>query len=774
MIRRLALALVVSCAAPVSEARAQAPVDDPADRGDVALHQAVRDADSDQLVLFVASHPDDQYIHPAALARFRHGWRVAVALLTRGEGGQNISGPEVGDALAQRRTLETERCSTRLGLTAYHLDCPDRGFSRGAEETLQLWGRLRTSNDLARLIRTLRPDVVWTTHHPAEEHGHDLALLEILVDAVARAASPAYELDGVAPHRVHALLRSIAPGEKADLTLPGDVVDTLRGETLRHLAYQALREHRSQAPHRPIDEVFPTTLELRSLPVDAAPLQAQPLAPPDLYAELPAEVATALRTAFGDLKAAGPGARGTLIDRALAVRRQLLAVESPGRTFDERRARRLEALDRVVVHGLGICWSPSIAERSTCPGATIAVAMTIQNGGERALDSLLVQGTFAGGVASVDGGALPAAGATTLPMELIAPPIRDPMTPTYRPQIFVTARLGVAGQTIAWPIPIPIDVRPPIEIETTQPAVLLPNGRSSVRLAVRVRNNSATDHAGLLLARAPVPMRASPESVETTLPAGATRVHMFSIDVPAGLRAGVHSVRFHFGAAATEFAVHGVDVTVPADLRVGLIPGVDDSSRRVLEDFGVQLHVLDGDDVATFQLENLHTVVVDIRALRVQETARAAFDRLLEFARKGGRLVVLYHKDKEWEGPGFEGAPYPLHIGRDRVTQEDAPVRVLLPDHVLMRHPNRLQPQDWDGWAQERGLYFAHQYDSRYEELLAMADRGQPELRGSLVYTRYGEGEYVYCALSLFRQLKKLHPGASRLFANLVASPRTR
>lgn len=774
MIHRLALALVVSCTAPLPEARAQSSPDDLRDRGDVALHQAVLDAGSDQLVLFVASHPDDQYIHPAALARFRYGWRVAVALLTRGEGGQNISGPEVGDALAQRRTLETERCAARLGITVYHLDCPDRGFCRGAEETLQLWGRLRTSNDLARLIRTLRPDVVWTTHHPAEDHGHDLALLQVLPDAVARAASPAYAFDGAAPYRVHALLRSTAPGESADLTLPGDVVDTVRGDTLRHLAYRALREHQSQAPHRPIDEVFPTTLDLRSLPVDAAPPQAEPLAPPDLYTELPDEVASALRTAFAALQAAGPGARGTLIDRALAVRRQLLAVDSPGRGFDERRARRLEALDRVVVHGLGICWSPTIAERSTCPGATVAVAMTIQNGGERALDALKVLGTFAGGNTSLDGGALPASGATTLPMELLAPPIRDRMAPTYRPEVLVTALLGVAGQTIEWSIPIPIDVRPPIEIETTQPAVLLPNGRSSVRLAVRLRNNGSSDHAGLLLARAPIPMRASPESVETTLPAGATRVHMFSLDVPAGLRAGVHSVRFHFGAATTELAVHAVDVTLPTDLRVGLIPGVDDSSRRVLEDFGVQLHVLDGDDVATFELETLHTVVVDIRALRVQETARAAFDRLLEFARKGGRLLVLYHKDKEWESPGFDGAPYSMHIGRDRVTQEDAPVRVLLPDHTLMRHPNRLQPQDWDGWAQERGLYFAHQYDPRYEELLAMADRGEPELRGSLIYARYGEGEYIYCALSLFRQLKKLHPGASRLFANLVASPRAR
>jgi len=114
-----------------------------------------------------------------------------------------------------------------------------------------------------------------------------------------------------------------------------------------------------------------------------------------------------------------------------------------------------------------------------------------------------------------------------------------------------------------------------------------------------------------------------------------------------------------------------------------------------------------------------------------------------------------------------------MRIGRGRVTQEDAPIRVLHRDHVLLTHPNRIGDADWDGWVQERGLYFAEDYDDRYEEVIATADAGRPELRGGLLYARHGRGEYVYCALALFRQIRTLHPGACRLFANLVTSART-
>ena len=138
-------------------------------------------------------------------------------------------------------------------------------------------------------------------------------------------------------------------------------------------------------------------------------------------------------------------------------------------------------------------------------------------------------------------------------------------------------------------------------------------------------------------------------------------------------------------------------------------------------------------------------------------------------------MVVFYHKDKEFnlDDASFRGAPYPLQIGRGRVTREDAAVRLLNPEHPLFNYPNVIRREDWDGWAQERGLYFPETYDQKYEELLEMRDEGEEQQRGAMLYAKYGKGDYIYCALSLYRQLKNRHAGACRLFANLI-SPQAR
>jgi hypothetical protein len=176
--------------------------------------------------------------------------------------------------------------------------------------------------------------------------------------------------------------------------------------------------------------------------------------------------------------------------------------------------------------------------------------------------------------------------------------------------------------------------------------------------------------------------------------------------------------------------------------------------------------------LAVGDLDAFDTIVIDVRALRDRPQARQSFRRLLEFAsRANKRLVVLYHKDAEYDPPGegFRGAPFqPFHIGRDRVTRADAPIRILAPSHPLLNAPNRIQAEDWDGWEQERGLYFPAVYSSDYEEILECNDPGLPPSRSALLYARTGDGEFVYCALSLWRQLKKLHPGSVRMLANLL------
>ena len=149
--------------------------------------------------------------------------------------------------------------------------------------------------------------------------------------------------------------------------------------------------------------------------------------------------------------------------------------------------------------------------------------------------------------------------------------------------------------------------------------------------------------------------------------------------------------------------------------------------------------------------------------------------------------MVGYHKTFEWN-PGSSGsffdmdvveipeegwAPFPLRLGRIRVTREDAPVEILRPDHVLFQSPHPIGAEDWDDWVQERGLYFPTEYDERYRELLAMSDPGEDALRGGLLLADVGEGTYLYSSLVWYRQLEALNPGAWRMFANLVSLPLT-
>jgi hypothetical protein len=146
------------------------------------------------------------------------------------------------------------------------------------------------------------------------------------------------------------------------------------------------------------------------------------------------------------------------------------------------------------------------------------------------------------------------------------------------------------------------------------------------------------------------------------------------------------------------------------------------------------------------------------------------FARLMSYVQGGGTLVVQYDTGDRFGPLPPDIGPYPFAISHDRVTVETAPITIDPPDSALVQRPNRLQPSDFDGWVQERGLYFAGSWDPRYQTLFSMNDPGEDAKRGSLLFTRYGKGAFVYTGIAFFRQLPAGVPGAFRLFANLLAS----
>ena len=222
-----------------------------------------------------------------------------------------------------------------------------------------------------------------------------------------------------------------------------------------------------------------------------------------------------------------------------------------------------------------------------------------------------------------------------------------------------------------------------------------------------------------------------------------------------------------------QLSVTVVSVDVAPDLAVGYVPGVDDPIPDALETLGIATETIDDTMLQFGNLTLFDAIVVGVRALETRANVAANRERLWDYARAGGTLIMQYQKPRE-DGPSrfipFPDVTMPRPV--PRVSQKKAPVHLLDPDDPLLTFPNRIGPDDFDGWVQERGLYFLATWPRELRPLLESADAGEAPHRGGLMHARLGGGHYIYCAYALFRQLPAGVPGAYRLLANLVSLPR--
>lgn len=222
--------------------------------------------------------------------------------------------------------------------------------------------------------------------------------------------------------------------------------------------------------------------------------------------------------------------------------------------------------------------------------------------------------------------------------------------------------------------------------------------------------------------------------------------------------------------------VHAFEINVPEHLRVGYITAESEPVPEALERLGIHVEVVDAAALAFSDLSRFSAIVVGVRAYELRHDLPGANQRLLDYVSNGGTLVVQYERDFAWDRTQY--APYPAKIAPlnnilPRITDENSPVKFLKPDDPLLNTPNKITQDDFQGWVQERGLYFWSQFDPKYTPLLAMNDPGEPDQNGALVYARYGKGTYIYTAIAFFRQLPEGVPGAYRLFVNLLDASQT-
>ena len=230
------------------------------------------------------------------------------------------------------------------------------------------------------------------------------------------------------------------------------------------------------------------------------------------------------------------------------------------------------------------------------------------------------------------------------------------------------------------------------------------------------------------------------------------------------------SVPTVFWSEPAQVLVHAFEIHVPESIRVGYISAEGEPIPDALKRLGIPVEMLDPAALNFGDLAHYSAIVVGVRAYELRPELVGANKRLLDYVSNGGTLTVQYNRDGIWDR--LQPAPYPAKIGSPtpRITDETSAVKILRPDDPLLNHPNKITLADFQGWVQERGLYFWSDFDSRYTPLLAMNDPGEKDLNGALVYAKYGKGTYIYTGLAFFRQLPEGVPGAYRLFVNLLAA----
>ena len=389
----------------------------------------------------------------------------------------------------------------------------------------------------------------------------------------------------------------------------------------------------------------------------------------------------------------------------------------------------------------------------------------------------------------------------------------DPTLPFGEPDVTATVPVEVMGAAFDLTAPLKVidadrsagvmyrdvQVVPALSVKVDPPLVIQAQSNRDQSRAFRVivTNHRDGETTGTVKLLVPDGWRVEPASHAFRCAfKSASAVVEFDVVIPAGAAAGEatlaavaqhegrdydtwhqvvsypHTWRRHLYHPA-QCVVRVCDLKIAPDLRVGYILGRQDEVPLALTELGVDFDLLDAKALEAGDLSEYDIIVAGVRAYQFRDDLRTHNQRLLDYVSNGGVFLVQYNKTYDWDPARF--TPYPTKMThRERITDEAAEMTMLVPDHPVFTSPNRITRADFDGWVQERGLYFMTDWDARYTPLLAGHDPGEAPLEGSLIVAEYGEGLYVYTALAWFRQLPAGVPGAYRMFANLLSLPATR
>jgi LmbE family N-acetylglucosaminyl deacetylase len=830
----------------------------------------LRQMDGVKRVLMIGAHPDDEDTSFLTVMARSLGAETAYLALTRGDGGQDLIGPELWEGLGIIRTGELEAARRLDGGRQFFTRAFDYGYSKSAEEALRLWPREELLRDVVWVIRKFRPQVIVTVFSgtPRDGHGQHQAAGIMAREAFEAAGDPSRFPDqlerGVEAWTPDRLLgssfRRFFGGEPdpSEIEIHTGVFDPLLGRSYFQLSMESRSQHRSQdmgtaQPLGPRETgVLPVSTHVevegkgvwvgvdttlmgitRGLP-GAAPARphleayrSEVAAAREAFGLDPEDVAAPLTRALGHLYAARD-AVGSLADTE----------------FRTALGHKIELATRALMAASEVIVDVRSADDLLTPGEEVEVTVQLWNGGSMPLREVKTElglpDGWTGMVKSTtgvepDGSIAPdSLGVFTY---IVGVPENAALSQMYylrRPRDGALYRWpdesdlwglprdpAAVHATVAYAMEAggssvrldrtrpwryvgvdqargefekPVLVVPALSVRVSPGGMAWPQGQTAARtVTVVVRSEADAGASGRVELRAPAGWSVEPAGHDFHLEgAGSERSVSFQIAQGSSVGAGEQIFRavattaegrdFTEGYtlidyehitrtalyAPAESRVTVVPVAVTEGLRVGYIMGTGDDGPEAIRQMGAEVELLSDERVRDGDFSGFDVLVLGVRAYEARADVRAVNEQILDFARAGGTVVNQYNQYQFSRG-GY--APYPLDISRPaaRVADETAPVRILEPDAPVFTTPNRITQPDFDGWVQERGLYFPGSWDDAYTPLLEMHDPGEDARFGSLLVAPVGAGVYVHVSLSFFRQWAGRVPGAYRLFANLIS-----
>lgn len=778
-------------------------------------------------VLYLAAHPDDENTRLLGYLSNGAKYRTGYLSLTRGDGGQNLIGDEQGELLGLVRTQELLAARRIDGAEQFFSRANDFGFSKSAEETFKFWGKERILADAVWVIRKFRPDVI-ICRFPEDRragHGHHWASAIIAHEAFKAAADPKMfpeQLKYVQPWQAKRLLwntfnfggENTTASDQFKMDVGG--FNPLLGESYGEIAAESRSMHKSQgfgvsrqrgesfeyfktiagdAPANSLMDGVNTTWSRVNGGAAIGAMISKIIAEYDM--DNPAKSLPALLSVYRSLqnvkdeywKKQKTGEVVNLIQACAGLWTEVDA-ESATVAPGDKLGLHVQVINRSVF--------PITLEKIIYPDGEKTVGQSLPDDKAYNADNTIhiAENT----PVSQPYWLLedhPAGYYMIRDQQLVGRPENPPAA-----QVQFVFNLDGTRLTIARPVeyrytdPVkgeiyqPLSVSPPVTANIENKVYIFSGDKAQT---VQVKLKSFTDNK--VEGTASVDLPAGFEAVADNIPFTLTNkgdeadinfqvrpksavTHSSADELRVIIRyngkdytKGIKVISYSHIPTITLFppaTAKLVSVNLKTDgKKIGYIMGAGDMVPDALRQVGYEVTMLDDKDIAAGNLQQYDAIITGVRVYNVNKQMKFLQPRLLDYVKNGGVLVVQYNTNRGLVTDQL--GPYPFRISGDRVTDETAKVNFLAPDNEIMNYPNKITEQDFDGWIQERGIYFPSDADSHYTKLFSMHDPGESPLNGSTIVADYGSGKYVYTGLDFFRELPAGVPGAFRLFVNMIA-----